>query len=190
VYLVAGLGNPERRYAGNRHNAGFMVVAALARRAGEDLRPGKFDGLMARVRLRGEDALLLQPMTYMNRSGQAVGPAARFYKVDPATELVVIHDELDLPFGTVRVKQGGGHAGHNGLKSIAASLGTGDFLRIRFGIGRPAPGREVTGHVLSDFSAEEAKDLPAVVDRAADAVEAIVAEGALSAMNRFNQKGA
>lgn len=183
--LVVGLGNPGREYAKNRHNIGFMVVEELLRRTRGTL-TGKFKGQLARVDLQGRPTLLLEPMTYMNRSGESVGACAQYHGVD-LEHLVVVHDELDLPFGEIRVKNGGGLAGHNGLKSIFQHLGSGDFARVRVGIGRPQRGAP-TDHVLSDFDADEAAALPAVIDRAADAVIAVLDGGVLSAMNQFNQK--
>lgn len=188
MFLVAGLGNPESKYSGNRHNAGFMVVDELARRWGAPMSTTRFDGRVARATIRGQEALLLQPMTYMNRSGGPVGAAARFFKIDPESQLVVIHDELDMELGVVRIKEGGGTAGHKGLRSIAATLGTTDFIRIRFGIGRPGPGRSVTSHVLSDFAPEESKELVSIIDLGADAVETVLAEGPVAAMNEHHSR--
>ena len=190
MYLVVGLGNPGPRYAGNRHNVGFMVVDVLARRMGISLAPArKLKSELGKGTLGDERVLLLVPLTYMNLAGEAVGPAARYYDVPPE-RIVVVHDELDLPFGTVRLKRGGGTGGHNGLKSVAAHLSTPAFLRARFGIGRPPPGRDVAAYVLSDFTPEERRALPALVDLTADAVEAIVMEGIEAAMNRFHRKDA
>ncbi len=190
MFVVAGLGNPEPRYARNRHNAGFMVIEELARRAGASLSGSRFDARAARARVGRMEALLLQPMTFMNRSGGPVGAATRFFKIDPTVELLVVHDELDLELGVIRIKKGGGTAGHNGLRSIAASIGTPDFLRLRFGIGRPETGISVTSHVLSDFSAEQERDLDDVIALAADAVETVLNEGPLAAMNEFHSRKA
>ncbi len=190
MYLVVGLGNPGSQYEATRHNAGFMVVEEVARRAGTSFgRQKKFSGRFVRATVAGHDAALLLPLTYMNLSGESVGPAAHFFRVAPE-HVIVVHDELDLPYGTLRVKQGGGLAGHNGLKSIKQHLGTGDFLRVRFGVGKPDGPRDVVGHVLGGFDAEERAALPGLVDTAADAVEAILTEGVAAAMNRFNQKAA
>jgi PTH1 family peptidyl-tRNA hydrolase len=139
MLLVVGLGNPGRGYASHRHNVGFMAIDELASKVSADAFREKFSGMYARARLGEEQAVLLKPMTYMNESGRSVQPAMAFFKATPR-ELIVIHDELDLPFGDVRVKFGGGHAGHNGLRSIIAHVGTGDFGRVRFGIGRPTGG--------------------------------------------------
>jgi len=139
MFLIVGLGNPGREYASHRHNVGFMAVDALWQQVrGEPFRE-KFSGEYARVTLAGEPAILLKPMTYMNESGRSVQPALAFFKIAPA-DLIVLHDELDLPFRDVRLKFGGGHAGHNGLRSIMAHVGTGDFGRVRIGVGRPPPG--------------------------------------------------
>jgi PTH1 family peptidyl-tRNA hydrolase len=182
--LVVGLGNPGREYAGNRHNVGFMVVDELARRHGGSFR-GKFSGQLADVRLAGARVSLLKPETYMNESGRSVQPAAAFYKLSPE-EVVVVHDEGDLDLGRIQARLGGGLAGHNGLRSIARSLGTQDFLRVRVGVGRPERGdpRPLADWVLADFSPHE--DVDAIVARAADAVETLVTSGLDEAQRRFN----
>jgi len=185
VYLVAGLGNPGPKYAGHRHNVGFMVVDLLARRWGAPAFRDKFKGELAKERHAGEDVVLLKPMTYMNLSGESVQPAMRFFKI-PLEGLVVVHDELDLDFGTCRIKVGGGAAGHNGLKSIIRHCGGKDFVRVRVGIGRPR-GQPPEGWVLSDFPSADRAELPDVLDRAADAVEAVVSDGPRAAMNRIHR---
>ena len=182
--LIVGLGNPGSRYAHNRHNVGFMVIDQLLQRTQTSLSPG-FSGEVGRVQLRGEPALLLKPMTYMNLSGESVGPCAAFYKV-AAEDVIVIHDEMDIPFGSLRVKVGGGHAGHNGLKSIIAHIDKG-FTRVRCGIGK-APDGDVVAHVLSDFDSEVHVDLDNMLLGAADAAEAVARDGALAAMNTFNRR--
>jgi PTH1 family peptidyl-tRNA hydrolase len=185
--LVAGLGNPGREYADTRHNIGFMVADELARRHGGSWR-GKFSGELAELRLDGFRLALLKPQTYMNESGRAVGAAVRFFKVDPEA-VVVVHDEVDLEPGRMQARLGGGLAGHNGLRSIAHHLGTGDFARLRIGVGRPERGdpRPVADFVLSPFGPDV--DVDALVARAADAVEAIAREGVEEAQNRFNERG-
>ncbi|MGI9659803.1 MAG: aminoacyl-tRNA hydrolase [Gaiellaceae bacterium] len=182
--LVAGLGNPEKRYAGSPHNVGFMVIEELARRHGVKVR-GKFSGRIGDVRLGDARLALLQPMTYMNESGRSVGPAMRFYKLAPEA-LLVVHDEVDLDPGRIQVREGGGLAGHKGLKSIVAHLGTPDFLRVRVGVGRPGRGdrRSVADYVLAPFSAE--LDVESIVERAADAVESLVHDGLDEAQRRYN----
>ena len=185
MHLVVGLGNPGRQYEKNRHNVGFMVVDELLRKEGlVDFRE-KFNARFA----KGDSLALLEPMTFMNLSGESVQPAAAFLKVAPS-EIVVVHDELDLPWGDVRLKLGGGHAGHNGLRSIIQRLGTPDFIRVRVGIGRPPPGwrGEVADFVLQDFDPVQRAELPDVVARAIDAVHRVLKEGPAAAMTTVNQK--
>jgi peptidyl-tRNA hydrolase, PTH1 family len=185
--LVVGLGNPGPRYAGNRHNVGFLVVDELAARVGGKFKAHKSGAEILECRLAGRRVALAKPRSYMNVSGGPVVGAARFYKISPEN-LVVIHDELDLPYATVRLKLGGGENGHNGLRSISKSLGTRDYLRVRFGIGRP-PGRmDPADFVLRDFSATERKELALNVDHCADAVEALVAKGLEAAQNLFHAR--
>lgn len=191
MHLVVGLGNPGRKYERNRHNVGFMAVERLARSHGlSDFRE-KFSGLFAKGELAIGGArhpvCALEPQTFMNLSGDSVQPAAAFLKVAPAA-VIVVHDELDLPWRDVRVKVGGGHAGHNGLRSILGRLGTPDFVRIRIGVGRPPPGfrGEVADYVLSDFDAMESAELPDVLGRACEAVEKVIALGAAKAMTALN----
>jgi PTH1 family peptidyl-tRNA hydrolase len=185
--LVAGLGNPGREYADTRHNIGFMVADELARRHGGSWR-GKFSAELAELRLDGRRLALLKPQTYMNESGRSVGAAVRFFKVDPEV-VVVVHDEVDLEPGRMQARLGGGLAGHNGLRSIARHLGTGDFARLRIGVGRPERGdpRPVADFVLSPFGPDV--DVDALVARAADAVEAISRDGVEAAQNRVNERG-
>jgi PTH1 family peptidyl-tRNA hydrolase len=184
--LVAGLGNPGREYRDTRHNVGFLVADELARRHGGSFR-SKFSALVADIRLDGERVTLLEPQTYMNESGRSVAAAARFYKVPPEA-LLVLHDEVDLPLGRLQVRRGGGLAGHNGLRSVAAHLGSSDFARLRIGVGRPERGdpRPVADFVLSPFPAEV--DVAAIVERAADAVETVVTSGLDEAQQRFNER--
>lgn len=182
--LVAGLGNPGREYAATRHNVGFMVAEELARRHGGSFR-SKFSGRLAEVRLDDRRLALLEPQLYMNESGRSIAPAVRFFKVDP-DQLLVVHDEVDLDLGRLQVRAGGGLAGHNGLRSVAGSLGTSEFLRLRIGVGRPERGdrRPVADWVLSPFEAEV--DVDGLVSRAADAVEVLAREGLEIAQERFN----
>ena len=186
-YLVVGLGNPGERYAQTRHNAGVLTIDVLAERASAKLKSHKSGCLVAEGSLSGERVVLARPTSYMNESGRPVGALVRWYK-QPPDNLVVVHDELDIPFGEVRVKAGGGTAGHNGLGSIVNYLGTKDFTRVRVGIGRPPGAKGAVGHVLDGFSAAERKELPFVLEEAADAVEAIVADGVERAMNEFNTR--
>jgi PTH1 family peptidyl-tRNA hydrolase len=191
-WLVVGLGNPGPTYAGNRHNVGAMVVDELARRAGTALRTHKARASAAQVRLGtgpggvpGPAAIVAVPSSYMNESGGPVSALLRFFSVPPE-RLVVVHDELDLDAGTIRLKRGGGDGGHNGLRSISSALGTKDYHRVRVGIGRP-PGRmDAADFVLRDFSPTERKELPFVLDEAADAVESLVALGLLDAQQRVH----
>jgi peptidyl-tRNA hydrolase, PTH1 family len=182
--LVAGLGNPGREYERHRHNVGYMVADELGRRHGAGWR-GKFSARLSEVRLDALRLALLEPQTFMNESGRSVAAAVRFFKVDPDS-LLVVHDEVDLEPGRLQARRGGGLAGHNGLRSIARSLGTQDFLRLRIGVGRPGRGdpRDVSDYVLSVFDPEE--DVEALVGRAADAVETIAREGLEQAQARFN----
>jgi PTH1 family peptidyl-tRNA hydrolase len=182
--LVAGLGNPGRGYERTRHNIGFLVADELARRRGGAFR-SKFNGQLAEVRLDDLRLGLLKPETFMNVSGKSVGAARKFFKVDSA-DLLVVHDDVDLEPGRLQARLGGGLAGHNGLRSIAAALGTQDFLRLRIGVGRPGRGdrRPVADYVLSEFEPEV--DVDALVSRAADAVEALARDGLEAAQQRFN----
>ncbi|HET6209764.1 MAG TPA: aminoacyl-tRNA hydrolase [Jatrophihabitans sp.] len=187
-FLVVGLGNPGPRYAATRHNAGFFVLDELADRAGGSFRVHKASGGRAEVvegRLAGQPAVLVKPRSYMNESGGPVVSISRFYKVD-VERIVVVHDELDLPFGTIRLKRGGGEGGHNGLKSTSAALGSKDYARVRFGIGRPPGRQDPAEFVLREFAAVERKDLEYLIDRAADAAEAILGKGLEAAQNEFH----
>jgi len=183
--LVVGLGNPGERYAETRHNIGCMVAVRLAARAGIALKRQGYQGLYGVGRLAGEEATVLLPLTFMNRSGASVAPACQSLGVTPG-DLIVVHDEIDLPFGTLRIKVGGGHGGHNGLRSITDALGHGDFIRVRLGVGRPPAGGDVSGYVLSRFASAERQALPELLDQAAAAVEAILTRGSAAAMNEFN----
>src|SRR5689334_23569718 len=173
--LVAGLGNPGREYERTRHNAGWMVIDELARRHGGSFR-SKFDGQLAEVRLGELRLALLKPETYMNVSGKSISAARRFFKVEPDA-LLIVHDDVDLEPARLQVRDGGGLAGHNGLRSIAGALATQDFLRLRVGVGRPGRGdrRPVADYVLSPFDPDE--DVDALISRAADAVETIATDG-------------
>lgn len=183
-HLIVGLGNPGPRYVDNRHNVGFMVLDHLAAEAGIDIGRSKFKGVFGAGTIEGAPIALLKPMTYMNLSGQSVAPAARFFDVDPS-RVVVVHDELDLPFGRLRLKVGGGHGGHNGLRSMFQELGSRDFVRLRVGIGRPQGG-SVSDYVLSDFDGEDAQWLPDLLERSAAALRATLREGPRLAMNTVN----
>lgn len=181
--LVVGLGNPGPQYAATRHNVGFMVAERLAARAGVSLQQKKFQGYFGRGRLDGEDLAILLPQTFMNCSGASVGPACKFLNLD-AEHLIVVHDDIDLPFGALRIKVGGGHAGHNGLRDIVKVL-SGDFCRIRIGVDRPQHGN-VADYVLKPFAGEERQKLETVLDEAVAALKVLLAQGAQQAMNEFN----
>ena len=183
-WLIAGLGNPGPSYAANRHNAGFLTADVLAARAGARFRASKYRAMTADARLAGPSATIIKPLTFMNESGSPVAGVAGFYRI-PAGRVVVIHDELDLPFGSIRLKLGGGDNGHNGLRSVTARLGS-EYYRVRIGIGRP-PGRmDPAAYVLRDFSAAERKELPLVLERAADAVEMLLDQGLDAAQKAFH----
>jgi peptidyl-tRNA hydrolase, PTH1 family len=189
VFLVVGLGNPGREHENQRHNVGFVVAEALRAVEGWPAFRQKFSGAWTRGDLEGQDVALLKPQTYMNLSGDSVQSAAAFLKVPPP-QIVAVHDELDLPWREVRLKVGGGHAGHNGIRSIIQRLGTPDFLRVRIGIGKPPPGFRGEGAdwVLSNFDAIERAELPDIVGRATDAVRLIVRDGPAAAMNLVNTR--
>jgi PTH1 family peptidyl-tRNA hydrolase len=193
-WLVVGLGNPGKEYAGNRHNVGFMVADLLASRVGGKFgRAKRAHAEVAEGRLAGPlggfgggpKLVLMKPLTYMNLSGAAVVSLGQFFKV-PVSNVIAVHDELDVPFGQVRVKRGGGEGGHNGLRSMSKSLSSKEYARVRFGIGRPPGRQDPADYVLSDFSGAERKELEFLVDRAADVVEAVVFEGVEWAQNKYH----
>lgn len=198
--IIAGLGNPGPQYEATRHNVGFLVVDALADRHGLRFGPQKFGALTARGRVAGHGVLLAKPLTFMNLSGRSLAALLAFYKLTPA-DLLVVHDDLDLAFGRLQIRQRGGDGGHNGLKSIIAELGIREFLRLRVGIGRPgrsgaedemigpaAAQRELAAdYVLSPFGPDEAAVLGQVIARAVEAIETLLRDGVARAMNRFNQ---
>lgn len=187
-FLVVGLGNPGAEYAGSRHNVGAETVELLAHRHGGSLRKGKELARAGEVRVGDRRVALAVPLTYMNDSGNAVRPLVRRYGVDPA-QLVVVHDELDLPTARLQVKSGGGLAGHNGLRSIVSHLHTDAFQRVRIGVGKPVSKERGADHVLRRFSKRERIEIDVTIEGAADAVETIVREGVEVAMNRFNTRG-
>lgn len=185
--LIVGLGNPGPEYAATRHNIGFMVADCLAERAGISLKRKGHQGFYGVGRVAGEEVTILLPQTYMNRSGTSVASAYQSLGLEPG-DLVVAHDEIDLEFGCLRIKTGGGHGGHNGLRSIAGALGEKDFHRVRMGVGRPPAGGDVSGYVLSRFNAAERSRLQEYIELAADALELLVRHGAQEAMNSYNNR--
>ncbi len=184
-FLIAGLGNPGPEYRQNRHNVGFMVADALAEAANIPLRRVEFRAIVGKGEFAGERIVLAKPQTYMNDSGQAVGSLVQFYKI-PLDQVLIVHDDLDLPFGTLRLRPAGGTGGQRGMESIVAWLGTRAFARLRVGIGRP-PGRmDPRDYVLHDFDPPEQADLPVVLTTAVDAIRRFITDGIEKAMNDFN----
>ncbi|AKS32734.1 aminoacyl-tRNA hydrolase [Mycolicibacterium goodii] len=181
--LVVGLGNPGPAYAKTRHNLGFMVADVLAGRMGSAFKVHKKSGAeVVTGRLAGTSVVLAKPRCYMNESGRQIGPLAKFYSVPPQ-QIVVIHDELDIDFGRIRLKLGGGEGGHNGLRSVASALGSKDFHRVRIGVGRPPGRKDPAAFVLENFTAAERAEVPTIVEQAADATELLIAEGLEPAQN-------
>lgn len=184
--LLVGLGNPGESYAQTRHNIGFMVADLLAARIAAPFKVHKRSGAeLATGRLAAHSVLLAKPRCYMNESGRQVAPLAKFYSVPPA-DLVVIHDDLDLEFGRIRLKCGGGEGGHNGLRSVAAALGSKDFHRVRIGIGRPTGRKDPAAYVLEKFTGTERPELPTICEQAADAAELLIELGLEPAQNRVH----
>jgi len=187
VKLIVGLGNPGPRYRFSRHNAGFLVLDQLAEKNGMALSQRLFDALVARGKIAGESVIAVQPQTFMNLSGVAVRRISDFYRVEVA-DLIVIHDDMDLPFGTIRLKEGGGHGGHKGLISVIEQLGNPDFLRVRIGIGKPVMREMVDSYVLSPFSEEEMQTVPDIAATACDVVTEIVSSGVQAAIVKYHGK--
>jgi PTH1 family peptidyl-tRNA hydrolase len=188
VKLIVGLGNPGIEYQFTPHNLGFLTVDRLADRCKVSVGNRHGRAVTGRARIGSEDVLLAKPETFMNLSGLSVSELVRKYEVNAAADLIVVHDELDLPFGTVRIKQRGGTAGHNGLESILGALGTDEFTRIRMGIAPDHPVRDSARYVLAEFKKSQYEAVDLLLDAAADAVTAVVIDGAQAAMNRFNRK--
>jgi PTH1 family peptidyl-tRNA hydrolase len=184
-FLVVGLGNPGPRYAATRHNAGFMVAELLGARIGAKFKSHRANVDLIEGRLAGTSVILAKPRSFMNESGGPVVNAARFFKVAPE-QVIVIHDDLDLPFGTLKLKRGGGDGGHNGLKSITSALGSKDYVRVRLGIGRPPGRQDPADYVLREFGSGERRELPVDVDRAADAVEMVLSDGLEATQLRYH----
>jgi len=185
--IVAGLGNPGPEYSATRHNIGFMVAELFAARVGIALKKKGHQAIYGVGRFNDQDLLILLPQTFMNRSGASIGSVAKVRQLK-TEDLVVVHDEIDLPFGTLRIKVGGGHGGHNGLRDIRSVLGNGDFVRLRIGVGRPPVGGDVARHVLREFSPNEKKQLDDLLMLAVQALEMLLKEGVQSAMNAFNNR--
>jgi PTH1 family peptidyl-tRNA hydrolase len=187
-WLVVGLGNPGKQYAGSRHNVGEQVVSLLADRHDTKLKSGRDNALVGETRFGDQRVVLAFPLTYMNESGQAVRALVRRYKIDDAAKVVIVQDELDLPPTLVRVKVGGGLAGHNGLRSVASHLGTQDFVRVRIGVGKPQSKEHGAGHVLSKLSSRQKERYDVAIQEAADAVELIVTQSPDAAMREYNAR--
>lgn len=185
--LIVGLGNPGSEYAKTRHNVGFMLVDALAEDMGISLWKEKENAEVAEGRIGSEKVMLVKPQTYMNRSGEAVGPLMRWYKLEPQ-DVIVIHDDMDIPVGAVRIRQKGSSGGHNGLKSLISHLGGENFPRVRIGIGRPLPNWTVVNHVLAAIPQEDREKVEEAVKYLVPAVKAMVTEGVDAAMNKYNPK--
>ena len=183
--IIAGLGNPGAEYAHTKHNVGFMLVDVLAEKLGAASWKEDFFSALTEVRIGGEKVFLVKPLTYMNNSGEALGPMLSYYKLD-VDDLVVVHDDMDIPAGMVRIRKKGSSGGHNGIKSIIAHVGGEDFARVRIGIGRPPAGWTVIYHVLAPFSTEDTPKIRAAIDYLLPAVESIVTDGVDFAMNRYN----
>lgn len=184
--LVVGLGNPGTEYERTRHNVGFLVADVLAQRVGGRFAVHKKSGAdLLQARLDGRQVLIAKPRTFMNLSGRPVAALARFFSV-PLTEVIVVHDELDLPFGSIKLKRGGGEGGHNGLRSVSSALTTKDYLRVRFGIGRPPGRQDPADYVLKQFSTPERKEVPVLIEQTADAVELLLAMGLETAQNQLH----
>ena len=187
MYLIFGLGNPGSRYRFTRHNIGFMVLEKLATQLEVNIKQKSFDALWDKGKIADINVLLAMPQTYMNLSGNAARKLFTFFKAD-VNNLIVIHDDLDLPFGTVRLKNGGGNGGHKGLQSITTCLGSGDFMRVRLGIGKPADKSRIEGYVLEPFGKDESGLLPEIIQSAADATTEIVLSGIQTAMIKYHTR--
>jgi PTH1 family peptidyl-tRNA hydrolase len=188
MYIIAGLGNPTKKYEHTRHNIGFDVIDHLAEQYNISMNTKKFKGVCGVGTIEGNRVLLLKPQTFMNLSGNSVGEAVEFYKLDPARELIVIYDDIDLAPGNLRIRKKGSAGGHNGMKDIIAHLGTQEFLRIRVGVGAKIEGQDLVSHVLGHFSGEDRKLVEDAISNAADAVRLMVQEQTDTAMNQYNKK--
>ena len=186
MYIIAGLGNPDRKYAGTRHNIGFDVITYLSDKYDISLSKTGFKSKLGQGFLAGEKVLLMKPQTYMNLSGEAVGEAVNFYKIDTSTELIVVQDDIDLPPGNIRIRTKGSAGGHNGIKSIISHVGGNEFVRIKLGVGGKPEGRDLADHVLSGFDRDTEPLIRKVIEMAGEAVLTTIKEGAEAAMNKYN----
>lgn len=185
ITLIAGLGNPGEKYSRTRHNIGFIVADELAEQSSISLSKSKFDLVFGKGKISGEDVIIAKPMAYMNRSGPPIHKLADYYGFK-CEELLVVYDDIDLPFGRIKIKEKGGHGGHNGVRSFIDSFGSRDFARLRIGVGRSSKGADVTGHVLGRFSVEETEILSGIVSEAVKVILSSVGQGLTAAMNNFN----
>ncbi len=185
--LIVGLGNPGTKYAATRHNVGFRVVERLAADFGIDINREKFNAAYGRGRIEDVGVILAKPMAYMNLSGPPVCSLAEFFRIS-LQAVVIVHDDIDLDYGRLKIKEKGGHGGHNGIRSVINAFGGGDFTRLRVGIGRSGDGKQVADYVLDQFTQDEAAELPHIIDRARDAVVTILCKGTKIGMNQFNMK--
>lgn len=185
--MIVGLGNPGNEYAGTRHNVGWMLVDALAEHLGINEWRSREKGMVAEGRIGSEKILLVKPLTYMNNSGECVGPLMRWYKLEPE-DIMAAHDDMDIPIGTIRIRKKGSAGGHNGIKSLLNHIGSENFGRLRIGIGRPQPGWSVINHVLAKFNDQEQEEIGDAIKQLIPAVECMVLEGPDMAMNKFNPK--
>lgn len=186
MYIIVGLGNPGREYVNTRHNAGYMVVDALAEKCGIDVLEKKHKALIGKGVVAGQKCILMKPLTYMNLSGESVTDACQYYKIDPASELIVISDDISLDVGKLRIRKKGSAGGHNGLKNIIAHLGNDTFMRLKVGVGNKPPRMDLADYVLGHFTEDERKLMGEAAERGAEAIEAILTEGPDKAMNLFN----
>ncbi len=187
--MIVGLGNPGAEYAKTKHNVGWMLIDALAEKLGATDWRSREKGMVAETRIGSEKVLLVKPLTYMNNSGECVGPLMRWYKLEPE-DIIVAHDDMDIPAGTIRIRKKGSAGGHNGIKSLIAHIGSENFDRVRIGVGRPLPGWTVINHVLAPFSSEDAPKIAEAIEYLLPAVECLVKEGTDMAMNKYNPKKA
>ena len=185
IFMIAGLGNPEKKYFQTRHNIGFMVVDKLVEQNALKFSKSRFDAEYVNSNFNKDKLFFVKPQSYMNRSGFPIQKLASYFKIN-ISNIIVIHDDIDLPFARIRISKGRGHGGHNGIRSIIEALGTKDFIRIRIGVANPARQNSTTGHVLGDFSKEESKSIDQLIEKAADASMSVIKEGALAAMNSYN----